>query len=158
MNCATGRGTPSRWRPRGTGALPHERLAAALRTGPRRDWLFLWALQAEVWVRAEGRLKRNEVAEEAGLSLPLERLRPLGARQIAPTLLAHKAPAFLVELEAGELDELRASADQPKGTGRSEVASGSRSPPLPWRRTQRPKRSTTHPTRCDGRMAVRRAA
>jgi hypothetical protein len=32
-----------------------------LRTGPKRDWLFLWALRVDVFVRAEGRNKRNEV-------------------------------------------------------------------------------------------------
>jgi hypothetical protein len=32
-----------------------------LRTGPERDWLFLWALRVDVFVRAEGRSKRNEV-------------------------------------------------------------------------------------------------
>jgi 8-oxo-dGTP pyrophosphatase MutT (NUDIX family) len=166
--------------------LRSARVEWVLRTGPQRDWLFLWALRVELWVRAEGRLKRNEVvlgrpdasqvvllcrdasdplasrvalvrefrsaastpdgfvreppggstfegdadprevalgelAEEAGLCLPLERLTPLGARQLAPTLLSHRAHAFVVELRPEELAGLLAAADRPKGAGGSEI-------------------------------------
>jgi len=37
------------------------RVGWTLRTGPRRDWLFLWALHVDVWVASERRPKRHEV-------------------------------------------------------------------------------------------------
>ncbi|MCA9677894.1 MAG: hypothetical protein KC464_22915, partial [Myxococcales bacterium] len=51
-----------------------------------------------------------EVAEEVGLRLDAARLRPLGVRQLAPTMSAHRAHAFAVELDAAELAALRADA------------------------------------------------
>src|SRR5262249_43299018 len=48
----------------------------------------------------------EEVAEEVGLRLLPSRLRALGARQLAPTILSHRAHAFVVELTAAELAAL----------------------------------------------------
>lgn len=56
-----------------------------------------------------------EVAEETGLRLGPERLVPLGARQQAATLLAHRAHAFAVALTAAEVAALRARAGQVLG-------------------------------------------
>jgi hypothetical protein len=47
---------------RGAGnTLRGARVGWTLRTGPRRDWLFLWALHVDVWVASESRAKRHEV-------------------------------------------------------------------------------------------------
>jgi hypothetical protein len=51
-----------------------------------------------------------ELAEEVGLRVDAARLRPLGARQLAPTMSSHRAHAFAVELDAAELAALRAQA------------------------------------------------
>ncbi|HEX4418748.1 MAG TPA: nucleoside 2-deoxyribosyltransferase domain-containing protein [Kofleriaceae bacterium] len=51
-----------------------------------------------------------ELAEEVGLRVDAARLRPLGARQLAPTMSSHRAHAFAVELDATELAALRAQA------------------------------------------------
>jgi hypothetical protein len=51
-----------------------------------------------------------ELAEEVGLRVDAARLRPLGARQLAPTMSSHRAHAFAVELDAAELARLRAQA------------------------------------------------
>jgi 8-oxo-dGTP pyrophosphatase MutT (NUDIX family) len=154
-----------------------------LRTGPKRDWLFLWVLAVDVHVKAEGRNKRNEVvigrpdtaqvvllerngnplearvvlvrefrsaaatadgfvhetpggssftgetdpvtlaveevSEEVGLRLEPSRLRPLGARQLAPTILSHRAHAFVVELTTEELAAL--PLDRVLGAGDGEL-------------------------------------
>ncbi|MFO0749490.1 MAG: nucleoside 2-deoxyribosyltransferase domain-containing protein [Myxococcota bacterium] len=52
---------------------------------------------------------RDELREEAGLSLPLERLVPVAVRQLSATMSAHRAHVFAVELDAAEMDRLRAS-------------------------------------------------
>src|SRR5262249_11443368 len=41
--------------------LRSARVEWVLRTGPKKDWLFLWALLVDVFVRAEGRRKASEV-------------------------------------------------------------------------------------------------
>lgn len=51
-----------------------------------------------------------ELTEEVGLRVEASRLRPLGVRQLAPTMSSHRAHAFAVELEAAELAQLRAQA------------------------------------------------
>jgi hypothetical protein len=48
----------------------------------------------------------DEVWEEAGLRLSPSRLAPLGARQLAATLLSHRAHAFVAELTQAELEAL----------------------------------------------------
>ena len=53
---------------------------------------------------------RDEVREETGLVLAADRLRPLGARQVAATLLTHAAHAWVVDLTQDEVDTLRAGA------------------------------------------------
>jgi 8-oxo-dGTP pyrophosphatase MutT (NUDIX family) len=45
-----------------------------------------------------------EVQEETSLRIAPERLRPLGSRQVAPTLSAHHTHAFAAELTAEEMD------------------------------------------------------
>ncbi len=57
----------------------------------------------------------DEVREETGLELAPERLRPLGARQVAATLLSHQAHAWAVDLTDEEAARLEASADQVHG-------------------------------------------
>jgi 8-oxo-dGTP pyrophosphatase MutT (NUDIX family) len=52
----------------------------------------------------------SELAEEVGLRLDAARLRPIGARQLAPTMSAHRAHVFAVELDDAELATLRAQA------------------------------------------------
>jgi 8-oxo-dGTP pyrophosphatase MutT (NUDIX family) len=153
-----------------------------LHTGPKKDWLFLWVLAVDLYVKAEGRNKRNEVvigrpdtaqvvlllrhdnpldtravlirefrsaaatvdgfvhetpggssfsgetdpvavaidevSEEVGLRLQPSRLRSLGARQLAPTILSHRAHAFVVELTPGEFESL--PLDQVMGAGEGE--------------------------------------
>jgi 8-oxo-dGTP pyrophosphatase MutT (NUDIX family) len=153
-----------------------------LRTGPQKDWLFLWVLAVDLHVKAEGRNKRNEVvigrpdtaqvvlllrhnnpletravlirefrsaaatadgfvhetpggssfsgetdpvavaidevSEEVGLRFQPSRLRPMGARQLAPTILSHRAHAFVVELTPDEFESL--PLDQVLGAGDGE--------------------------------------
>ncbi len=57
----------------------------------------------------------EEVREETGLELAPERLRPLGARQVAATLLSHVAHAFAVDLTDAEVARLAATADEVHG-------------------------------------------
>jgi hypothetical protein len=159
------------------------RVEYVLRTGPKRNWLFLWALAVDVFVRAENRNKKNEVVlgrpdasqvvllrrredpldsevvlvrefrsaartsdgfvhetpggssfagvidplaialeevhEEVGLHLEAARLKFLGARQLAATLLSHQAHLFLVELTDQEFARLDPSRS--RGAGDSEM-------------------------------------
>ncbi|MGE0707116.1 MAG: nucleoside 2-deoxyribosyltransferase domain-containing protein [Planctomycetota bacterium] len=55
----------------------------------------------------------EELWEEVGLRVAAERLRPVGARQLAATLLGHRAHLYALELSAEELAELRARAGRP---------------------------------------------
>ncbi len=64
-----------------------------------------------------------EVGEEVGLRLDARRLRPLGGRQLAPTMSAHRAHGFAVELDDAELATLRAGADQVRGADDGERTS-----------------------------------
>lgn len=57
----------------------------------------------------------EEVREETGLELAPERLRPLGTRQVAATLLSHVAHAFAVDLTDEEAARLEATADEVHG-------------------------------------------
>jgi 8-oxo-dGTP pyrophosphatase MutT (NUDIX family) len=52
----------------------------------------------------------DEVREETGLVLAPARLRPLGARQVAATLLSHHAHVWVADLTADEVAKLRAEA------------------------------------------------
>jgi hypothetical protein len=61
-----------------------------------------------------------ELAEEVGLRIDAARLRPIGARQLAPAMSAHRAHAFAVELEAAELAALRDQAGQVHGADAGE--------------------------------------
>lgn len=57
----------------------------------------------------------DEVREETGLVLDATRLRPLGARQVAATVSAHRAHLFAAEITDAELEWLRARQDVPGG-------------------------------------------
>jgi 8-oxo-dGTP pyrophosphatase MutT (NUDIX family) len=59
----------------------------------------------------------DEVREETGLVLDADRLRPLGARQVAATVSAHRAHLFAAEITGAELEWLRARQDVPGGDG-----------------------------------------
>ncbi|GAA2158505.1 MULTISPECIES: nucleoside 2-deoxyribosyltransferase domain-containing protein [Glycomyces] len=61
-----------------------------------------------------------EVREETGLAIAADRLRPLGSRQVAPTVIAHRAHLFAAEITADELDRLRAHQGTPHGAGGTE--------------------------------------
>ncbi|POM23882.1 hypothetical protein BTM25_25080 [Actinomadura rubteroloni] len=50
-----------------------------------------------------------EVAEETGLVLAADRLRPCGTRQVAATLSAHRAHVYAAEITDAELARLRAA-------------------------------------------------
>src|SRR5262249_43318572 len=75
--------------------LRSARVAWTLRTGPRKDWLFLWALQVEIFVRAEGRSKKNEVV--------------LGRPDASQVILLHRRPELL-ESEVVLVREFRSAA------------------------------------------------
>lgn len=57
----------------------------------------------------------DEVREETGLVLDADRLRPLGARQVAATVSAHRAHLFAAEITGAELDWLRTRQEVPGG-------------------------------------------
>ncbi|WP_205327040.1 nucleoside 2-deoxyribosyltransferase domain-containing protein [Glycomyces sp. YM15] len=59
----------------------------------------------------------DEVREETGLVLDADRLRPLGARQVAATVTTHRAHLFAAEITGAELEWLRARQDIPGGDG-----------------------------------------
>jgi 8-oxo-dGTP pyrophosphatase MutT (NUDIX family) len=61
----------------------------------------------------------DEVREETGLALSADRLRPLGSRQVAATVTAHRAHLFAAEISGAELEWLRARRDVPGGDGAS---------------------------------------
>jgi ADP-ribose pyrophosphatase YjhB (NUDIX family) len=50
----------------------------------------------------------HELEEETGLAIDANRLVPIGSRQVAGTLAAHRAHAYAVELDSGEMDALAA--------------------------------------------------
>ena len=60
---------------------------------------------------------RSELAEEAGVEVDLERLRPVASRQLAGTLLTHHAHLYAVELTPAEAAAIRAESDQPRDAG-----------------------------------------
>lgn len=62
----------------------------------------------------------EEVHEETGLHVAAARLRPVAARQVAATLLAHHAHLFAVELTADEMTWLEDHMDEIRGAGGSE--------------------------------------
>lgn len=65
--------------------------------------------------RAMDEVALDEVREETGLALAPDRLRPLGARQVAATLLSHRAHAWAVDLTDAEAARLAATADEVHG-------------------------------------------
>lgn len=60
----------------------------------------------------------DEVAEEIGLAINANRLRPHGSRQVAATVSAHHAHLFSAEITQDELDLLRAMRGRPYGVDR----------------------------------------
>lgn len=62
----------------------------------------------------------EEAHEETGLRVEAERLRPVGARQVAATLLGHHAHLYAVDLREDELAWLVAHQGEPRGAGSSE--------------------------------------
>lgn len=66
----------------------------------------------------------SEVGEETGLSIAVERLRLLGARQVSATLSTHVAHVYAAEITEAELTQARAlsRAGTPHGVGDSERA------------------------------------
>jgi 8-oxo-dGTP pyrophosphatase MutT (NUDIX family) len=64
----------------------------------------------------------EEIHEETGLSIAAERLRPIGARQVAATLSAHVAHVYAAEITGAELALARelAAAGTPHGSGGTE--------------------------------------
>lgn len=62
----------------------------------------------------------EEVREETGLTLTADRLRFVGARQVAATVSAHRSHLFAAELTADELDWLRAHQETANGVGETE--------------------------------------
>lgn len=61
-----------------------------------------------------------EVAEETGLRVDADRLRPLGVRQVAATSSAHRAHLFASEITDDELTWLREHQGSPGGVGGGE--------------------------------------
>ncbi len=57
----------------------------------------------------------KEVEEETGLHLELERLQPLGTRQLVATMSAHRAHAFAVKLNEYDLGQLRSHPERAHG-------------------------------------------
>lgn len=160
--------------------LDGARLEWLCRSGPRRSWLFLWALRVDVHVAQEDRNKRGEVVigrpdvaavamvrraadwaearvvlvrefrsaarnargvvlelpsgssfdaslapaavaveevhEETGLRIDANRLRPVGSRQVAATLLGHHASVFAVDLRDDEMEWLIANEGTQRGS------------------------------------------
>jgi 8-oxo-dGTP pyrophosphatase MutT (NUDIX family) len=66
----------------------------------------------------------SEVREETDLCIAVERLRPIGVRQVAATLSAHVAHVYAAEITDGELEQARAfsKAGTPHSAGGSERA------------------------------------
>ncbi|MFC3492533.1 nucleoside 2-deoxyribosyltransferase domain-containing protein [Glycomyces rhizosphaerae] len=62
----------------------------------------------------------EEVREETGLRLGIDRMRFVGARQVAATVSAHRSHLFAAELTADELDWLRAHQGTANGVGETE--------------------------------------
>jgi 8-oxo-dGTP pyrophosphatase MutT (NUDIX family) len=62
----------------------------------------------------------EEVQEETGLTLAADRLRPIGSRQVAATVAAHRAHLFAAEITDAELGWLRDRQGVPHGEGDSE--------------------------------------
>jgi 8-oxo-dGTP pyrophosphatase MutT (NUDIX family) len=62
----------------------------------------------------------EEVSEETGFVIAADRLRPIGARQVAATVSAHRAHLFAAEITEDELDWFRAHRVTPNGVGDSE--------------------------------------
>ncbi|MCU0659762.1 MAG: hypothetical protein MUF64_32195, partial [Polyangiaceae bacterium] len=60
-------------------------------------------------------LALTELREETGMRLGAERLRALGGRQLASTVLSHQAQLFSVELTEGEMAWLREREGVPQG-------------------------------------------
>lgn len=71
---------------------------------------------------APAELAVAETAEEIGASLNTDRLHGLGARQLMPTLCAHRAHAYVARLTEAELEAIRRRAGRPHGI----VADGER--------------------------------
>jgi hypothetical protein len=71
-----------------------------LRTGPRNDWLFLWALEVDMFIRAENRHKKNEVV--------------LGRPDVSQVILLHSRPDPL-DSEVVLVREFRSAARTPDG-------------------------------------------
>ena len=65
---------------------------------------------------AADRVAAEEVHEETGLRVEVERLVPVGSRQVAATLLGHHARLFVVELSADEMAWLAAHAGVQRGS------------------------------------------
>jgi 8-oxo-dGTP pyrophosphatase MutT (NUDIX family) len=67
-------------------------------------------------------LAAEEIHEETGLVIEADRLRPVGARQVAATVSAHVAHVFAAEISEAELAQARALAEAgtPHGAGGSE--------------------------------------
>ncbi len=62
----------------------------------------------------------EEVSEETGLRIDAGRLRPLGSRQIAATLLAHQAHLYALDLTEEEFAWLSAHQGELRGAGHGE--------------------------------------
>ncbi|MFB9659949.1 nucleoside 2-deoxyribosyltransferase domain-containing protein [Glycomyces mayteni] len=62
----------------------------------------------------------DEVREETGMSFTADRLRPVGVRQVAATVSAHRAHLFAAEITEAELEWFRAQRDVPHGDGGTE--------------------------------------
>ncbi|MEU6859628.1 nucleoside 2-deoxyribosyltransferase domain-containing protein [Glycomyces sp. NPDC046736] len=63
----------------------------------------------------------EEVREETGFAIGAERLRPLGSRQVAGTVSAHRAHLFAAEITEAELEVLRELSAESHGVGGGEV-------------------------------------
>ena len=57
----------------------------------------------------------EELFEETGLRIDTDRLVPIGARQLAGTLSAHKARVYAVELTQDDMEAVRSRLDEPHG-------------------------------------------
>lgn len=63
---------------------------------------------------------REEVEEETGLAFSADRLRPIGVRQVAATVSAHRAHLYAAEITEAELEWFRGQRDVPHGEGDTE--------------------------------------